>query len=135
MREPGAQAAGTGVRERSRARGRPPAPTGTDRCQGPQRGCTQLPTLEVVLGRLADRSTQEPLRVCSQCAACLLTVHGVWPEGAPSPFRVVVMTLLQQPVANRRTGPHREAREDVPPHETAPYPSRPRRAPEGARPA
>jgi hypothetical protein len=119
--------AGTGVRDRSPARGRrpaaPAAPVASappDRCQGPQRGCTQLPTLEIVLGRLWDRSTQEPVRVCSQCAACLLTVHGVWPEGAPSPFRVVLVTLLQQPVADRRTGP---------------YPARPRRAPESARPA
>ncbi|RKS74763.1 hypothetical protein BZB76_3282 [Actinomadura pelletieri DSM 43383] len=91
-----------------------------DRCEGPQRGCAQLPTLEIILGRLADRSLLEPLRVCSQCGACLLTVHGVWPEGAPSPFRVVRLGVLQ-----RR----------VPAHGTARYPSRPRRAVEAARPA
>lgn len=91
-----------------------------DRCQGPQRGCTQIPTLEVVLGRLSDRSLQAPLRVCSQCGACLLTVHGVWPEGAPSPFRVVLMSLLQQPVGDRRKSR---------------YPARPGRVPETAGPA
>ncbi|TYK48070.1 hypothetical protein [Actinomadura decatromicini] len=91
-----------------------------DRCQGPQSGCAQLPTLEITLGRLSDRSLLAPLRVCSQCGACLLTVHGVWPEGAPSPFRVVLMRLLQQPVSGPRRGRY-PAR-----------PSRPAPAPEGA---
>ncbi|RFS85531.1 hypothetical protein D0T12_10915 [Actinomadura spongiicola] len=91
-----------------------------DRCEGPQRGCAQIPTLEIVLGRLADRSLLEPLHVCSQCGACLLTVHGVWPEGAPSPFRIVRLTVL---------------RRRVPAHGTGRYPSRPRRAVEAARPA
>ncbi|MFI0407279.1 hypothetical protein [Actinomadura sp. 3N508] len=77
----------------------------TDRCQGPQPGCSQIPTLEVILGRLSDRAPLPPLLVCSQCGACILTVHGVWPEGAPSPYRVVRIRLLHQPAVSTPRAP------------------------------
>ncbi|TMR05037.1 hypothetical protein ETD83_06970 [Actinomadura soli] len=86
----------------------------TDRCQGPQPRCSQLPTLEVMLGRLSDRSPLPPLRVCSQCGACILTVHGVWPEGAPSPYRVVRIRLLHQPAVRTPRVPSSPPRAPVP---------------------
>lgn len=65
-----------------------------DRCDGPEPACAGLPTVRIVLHNLITRMDQAPMRVCSYCTAALLITHGCWPEGAPSPLRVVDIARL-----------------------------------------
>jgi hypothetical protein len=50
----------------------------------------------MTLANLVTYASLTPLRVCSQCAAGLLIVHAVYPEGAPSPFRVTHIAMISQ---------------------------------------
>jgi hypothetical protein len=70
-------------------------PPEQDRCQG-QPECPGIPVLEMTLANLITYASLTPLRVCSQCAAGLLIVHAVYPEGAPSPFRVAHIGMISQ---------------------------------------
>ena len=83
----------------------PPDP---DRCQG-QPECPGIPVLEMTLVNLVTHASHTPLRVCSQCAAGLLIVHAVYPEGAPSPFRVTHISLIGQESGRARQAAHQPA--------------------------
>jgi len=63
----------------------------------------------MTLVNLVTHASHTPLRVCSQCAAGLLIVHAVYPEGAPSPFRVTHISMIGQESGRERQAAHQLA--------------------------
>lgn len=79
----------------------------SERCEGPRKQCAGLLVLRIVLHN-SVRKRETTILACSLCSAAILTVHGVHPEGAVSPFRVVDIELLNPPGKNASQSPQLE---------------------------